>query len=101
MKTVIRLTAVMALGLSSTLAGIAHADTAVPSVKVSLSGLNLSSSEGQSVARDRIHNAARVACARSIDPFDLSLRYAAENCVAASEQRAWQQIQAGSMVAKK
>ena len=101
MKTAIRFTAVMALGLSSALAGIAHADTNSSSVRVSLSGLNLSTSEGQSVARDRIHSAARLACARSKDAYDLAPYYGVAKCVAASEQRAWQQIQAGPMVAKK
>lgn len=103
MKTVVRSTLILALSLASTLvaAGVAHADTNTSSVKVSLSGLDLSSSQGLSVARDRIHKAARTACARAEDPTNLVPSFEYASCIASSEQRALQQIQAASIVAKK
>jgi UrcA family protein len=103
MKTVTRSTLILALSLASALAaaGGAPAETDPSSVKVSLSDLDLSSSVGQSTARDRIHKAARIACARSMDPYNLAPHYEVVNCVAASEQRALQQIQVSAMVAKK
>jgi UrcA family protein len=103
MKTIIRSTLILALSLASTLAaaGGAPAETDPSSVRVPLSDLDLSSSVGQSTARDRIHKAAGIACARSMNPYNLAPRSEVVKCVAASEQRALQQIQVSAMVAKK
>ena len=80
MKTAIRSTLILALSLASTLAaaGGAPAETDPSSVKVSLSDLDLSSSLGQSTARNRIHKAARTACQRSMDPYNLAPHYRSE-----------------------
>jgi UrcA family protein len=103
MKTAIRSALILALSLASTLAaaGGAPAETNPSSVRVSLSDLNLSSNEGQSTARDRIHQAARIACARSMDPYNLAPHYEDVSCIASSEQRAVQQLQVSALVAKK
>jgi UrcA family protein len=103
MKTVIQSALILAMSVASTLAaaGGTPAATDPSSVRVSLSDLDLSSSVGQSTARNRIQKAAHVACERSMNPYNLAPHYEFVNCVAASEQRALQQIQASAMVAKK
>ena len=102
MNIVTRSALILALSVASTLAAAGPPANSDPSsVRVPLSDLNLSSSAGQSAARNRIHKAARIACKRSMDPYDLLPHYQVAGCIAASEQRALQQIQLSGLVAKK
>lgn len=103
MKIVTRSALILALSVVSTLAaaGSPSANPDPSSVRVPLSDLDLSSSAGQSAALNRIHKAAGIACKRSMNPYDLVPLYKVANCVAASQQRALEQIQRPGLVAKK
>jgi len=79
----------------------AHGAQAADGVKVSLAGLDLASPQGQTIARERIHQAARVACARVVDPYNLAPSFGYINCVARSEKSALQQIQPSTVAAAK
>ena len=49
-----------------------NADTVTSSVRVNLSGIDLSTSVGQEKAKERLHQAARLTCQRVEDGLDLS-----------------------------
>jgi UrcA family protein len=84
-------------------ANIARADSvsASSSTTVSLAGNDLSTPQGVSTARERVHRAARVACRRAEDPFNLASHWEYIKCVDRTEKLALQQIKAPALVASK
>lgn len=62
------------------------------SAKVSLVGLDLSTPEGLGIARDRLHDAARLACSRVADSRDLTHQPSFVKCVEDTQARAMEQI---------
>jgi UrcA family protein len=95
--------ALLALPLvAASIASAAHADTIVLSrltARVSLRDLDLSTTEGQAIARERVRARARILCSRLGDTLDLEdVNHAAhfEQCVArATDQAVQQAISAG------
>jgi UrcA family protein len=63
-------------------------------IKVSLSGLDLTTSEGMSAARERVHQVARAACREVADDMDLSHRDNYLKCVDEAMARALPRIEA-------
>jgi UrcA family protein len=63
-------------------------------IKVSLSGLDLTTSEGMSAARERVHQVARTACREVSDDMDLSHRENYLKCVDEAMARALPWIEA-------
>ena len=62
------------------------------SAKVSLAGLDLSTPEGLGIARDRLHDAVRLACSRVADSRDLAHQPNFVKCVEDTQARAMQQV---------
>jgi UrcA family protein len=95
--------AVLAFGFTVAGATVARADSSpeIRSSTVSLAGIDLSTPAGQSAARERVHEAARVVCSRAQDPHDLAPSWGYVKCVASSEQNAWKQLKGPAVVASK
>jgi UrcA family protein len=94
----------VALSLITVAGGnIARADSvsASSSATVSLAGLDLSTPQGASMARARVHQAARVACSRAVDPYNLAPHWEYINCVDRTEKVALQQIKGPAIVVSK
>jgi len=104
-KTASMNSVVIALALGFTFAGanIARADSTpeTRSTKVSLAGLDLSTAEGTSAARERVHQAARIVCGRVEDPNNLAPHWDFLSCVERTEKGALQQIKGPTVVASK
>src|ERR1035438_7299463 len=62
------------------------------SAKVSLAGLDLSTPEGLGIARDRLHDAVRLACSRVAASRDLAHQPNFVKCVEDTQARAMQQV---------
>jgi UrcA family protein len=69
------------------------------SAKVSLADLNLSTPEGMAIARDRLHQTARVVCDRVADSLDLSRQPNFVKCVDETVANALRQIQGSALAA--
>jgi len=67
------------------------------SAKVSLVGLDLSTPSGLGIARDRLHDAARVACSRVADSRDLAHQPSFVKCVKDTQARAMEQIKESAL----
>jgi UrcA family protein len=93
---------VLAFGFTVAGATVARADSPdIRSSAVSLAGLDLSTPAGESAARERVHQAARVVCSRTQDPYDLAPNWDYVKCVASAEQSALKQIKGPAVVASK
>jgi UrcA family protein len=93
---------VLAFGFTVAGATVARADSPdVRSSAVSLAGLDLSTPAGESAARERVHQAARVVCSRTQDPYDLAPNWDYVKCVASAEQGALKQLKGPAVVASK
>jgi UrcA family protein len=93
---------VLAFGFTVAGATVARADSPeIRSSAVSLSGLDLSTPAGESAARERVHQAARVVCSRAQDPYALAPHLDYVNCVASAEKSALQQLKGPAIVASK
>jgi UrcA family protein len=93
----------VAFGFAFAGATAARADSSpeVRSSAVSLAGIDLSTAAGQSAARERVHQAARVVCSRVQDPHNLAPHWDYVNCVANAEKSALQQLKGPTVVASK
>jgi UrcA family protein len=102
LKANIRTTALLALCVfaSAAVAG-PQTDTepVTRSAKVSLVGLDVSTPEGASAARERLHQAARRLCSQVADHLDLSHQHNFVACVDESLTKALRQISIPSLVA--
>jgi UrcA family protein len=94
---------VLAFGFTVAGATVARADSSpeIRSSTVSLAGIDLSTPAGQSAARERVHQAARVVCSRTQDPYDLAPNWDYIKCVASAEQNAFKQLKGPAVVASK
>jgi UrcA family protein len=77
----------------------AHSATESRTSKVSLSDLNLATSEGARVARERLHREARRLCNQVADELDLSRQPNFVACVEEALAKALRQIAPGALVA--
>jgi UrcA family protein len=93
---------VLAFGFTVAGATVARADSPeIRSSAVSLAGLDLSTPAGQSAARERVHQAARVVCSRAQDPYDLAPNRDYVKCIASAEQNGFKQLKGPAVVASK
>jgi UrcA family protein len=89
-QNIIRSAALLGIGLFG--AGASHAQVSSATVKLSLSGLDLSTPEGMSTARERVHQAARSLCGEVADDLDLSHRENFLKCVDTTIAQGLEQI---------
>ncbi len=61
---------------------------------VTFSDLNLSTVQGQQIAKERVHQMARTLCTQVADPTDMSRAYNYVACIDATEAKAGASLQA-------
>src|ERR1035438_8221194 len=91
----LRTVGLIALCVAAPIAAIAQQSSVAAetsSAKVSLAGLDLSTPEGLGIARDRLHDAVRLACSRGAASPDLAHQPNYVKCVEHTQARAMQQV---------
>jgi UrcA family protein len=87
------------MGSAGALAGPEGHPSVARSAKVSIAGVDLSTPQGTSAARERIRQTARKLCAQVADELDLSHHANYVACVEESVAKAMQRVAPSSIVA--
>jgi UrcA family protein len=90
---------VCVIGSAAALAGSEVDASVARSAKVSIAGLDLSTPQGASAARERLRQTARKLCAQVADELDLSQQANYLACIDQSVAKAMQQVAPASIVA--
>jgi UrcA family protein len=98
-QNTIRAAAILALGLFTAVTALAQPSTAA--TKLSLAGLDFSTTEGMSAARERVHQAARAACRRVSEDLDLSHQANFVKCVDDTMAKAFERLAAPRVAGSK
>ena len=101
-QAALRTMGLIALCVAAPIAAIAQQSSVAAetsSAKVSLAGLDLSTPEGLGIARDRLHDAARLLCSRVADSRDLGHQPHFVACVDEAMAAALRQISGPALAA--